>query len=160
MVHFRGRAYSNTRLNGVPPLKKSGAPAVSPSRTRLVHESNPIPFTRSRSPIVNRASTHGRANMRNASPAVFSLPVSAQQGSSTTVLPSQLQLHVHFALLPWAWTFCIDSKKAGECLLLLGSLTYASSKLADISSQSQLSLAMYNLWIITGEASYCYSCIQ
>lgn len=142
-VHFRGRTFSNSRLANTQPLKKHRTDADSPQRSSLNAES-PIPFTRSRSPAINRMQSNGIAAMRNASPAVFAMPTSGP----TTVFPSHLQLHVHCVFLPWTWTFSIDSKKAGECVLLLGSLLYACSKLADTSINSPVQL--YNLWTITG----------
>ncbi len=96
----------------------------------------------------------GKANpQRNTSPAVFVNTMTAVQ-APFTVFPSHLELHARLPIFPWSWTFCIETKKAGESFLIIGSLSYAISKFSDYqpAASSQLSLSLYNSWILTGHS--------
>ncbi|KAK0235807.1 hypothetical protein EDD85DRAFT_928699 [Armillaria nabsnona] len=154
-IHFRGRAFSHSRQTTAhPPLKRTsisrlnGSPEGGPPRA----PEGPVPFTRSRSPVVMRSTpVSGKANpQRNTSPAVFVNTMTAVQ-APFTVFPSHLELHARLPIFPWSWTFCIETKKAGESFLIIGSLIYAISKFSDYqpAASSQLSLSLYNSWILT-----------
>ncbi|KIY64571.1 hypothetical protein CYLTODRAFT_90406 [Cylindrobasidium torrendii FP15055 ss-10] len=85
---------------------------------------------------------------RTQSPLVHAIPST----SPTTVLPAHLQFNIHLAFLPWAWSFSMDSKQAGESIILLGSILFACSKLIEVDSapmNTLLPIQNYNVWLAT-----------
>ncbi|KAJ8072843.1 dolichol kinase [Marasmius tenuissimus] len=67
------------------------------------------------------------------------------------VLPATFELNIRIPFTPYTWTFSLDSRRAGESIILLGVLVYATSTIwerTDFQS-SQFSSRTYNLWILT-----------
>ena len=62
------------------------------------------------------------------------------------IFPASLQMDIHFPLSRVACTSIIDAKKAGECVLLLGSLTYATTKLMN----RRMDRSTADAWLSTG----------
>jgi dolichol kinase len=160
---FRGRAFSQNGLrngpNGnlkvsLPTLRRpSPHPNSSGDSTGASPgHNNRVPFTRSRSPavIMNSNTTRSQRTM-SPSMSFFSFRKPGVHGH-VTLLPSVFQVHTHFPLSPWTWTLRIDARKLGECLLLLASLLYASSKLMDPREalSGDLFRSQRDVWISLG----------
>lgn len=164
---LRGRRYS---LTLAPARKRSPnfqRPSSSVSRPRRASPANsssessaPIsgllraraPFTRSRSPAVSVTST-GIVH-RISSPVVSSFP---RHRSSLAgfiyVFPADFEINVSIPFTSYSWNMSVDARKAGESLILIGSLVYASSKIWEGTNfhSPNFDSQQYNLWVLTGQ---------
>lgn len=116
-------------------------------------------FTRSRSPAITRPSTSKSNSRRKTSRSIFSRYIPAFPGPfARSLLPATISLHVHFPLSPWTWRFSVDTRKAGECLLLLGSLVYATQRLSNAPKAEfqELLRPEPDIWISAG----AFSCLN
>lgn len=129
-VNHRGRDLTQTKPRSRH-LRQSNSRQFSPRRvpSELPGEARKPghdPFTRSRSPAV-------KANTQTSSPAVARF---SRQKTPTmpfrTILPALVEIHIPLPLSKWSWSLCIDSRRAGESLLVLASFIYATLKLANI----------------------------
>ncbi|KAJ3828227.1 hypothetical protein F5880DRAFT_1531880 [Lentinula raphanica] len=107
------------------------------------------PFTRSRSPvIVNSTSIVHRIS----TPVVASFP---RHRSSLAgyiyMFPADFEINISIPLTAYTWNMSIDARRAGETLLLIGSLVYASSRIWEDTNfvSSKFDSRQYNLWILT-----------
>jgi hypothetical protein len=111
-----------------PSLLAESSSSNGSSRRRRTIATKRSTFTRSDSPDV-RPIPQGATLL---SPSVRFRPVPVFRN----VLPANLSLQIFIPMTGTAWTTTIDAKKAGECLLLLGSLTYSTAKLLDGPNRS------------------------
>lgn len=104
------------------------------------------PFTRSRSPVVSHSADLNNTSLpyRSLSPSVFSRfrQISAVKG----MLPEAFQLQIYCPFIYTGLAMHMDGRKAGESLLLLGSLFYAARKLSD----DTWDLSRPDAWILIG----------
>jgi hypothetical protein len=154
----RGRAHSQNRLKNGPSdtLKQTGVRTRRPASRQndaansgdsggssAARRNGRGKFTRSRSPAVVRPSLKAtpKSQLRPLSPAV-----SRHRPTSIIrhVLPATLKLHAQIRRT--TWTLCIDTRKAGECLLLLGSLSFTAVKLSGCCTD----MTTANFWILIG----------
>ncbi|KAF5392340.1 hypothetical protein D9757_001518 [Collybiopsis confluens] len=156
----RGRSYSSSRPSA---RKRSRASKKSISRSHHGGSSSdspapasPLltaraPFTRSRSPAVHP--TSNGIVQRISTPVVASFPryrTSFLTGY-TYLFPADFEINISIPLTPYVWNLSVDARRAGESLILIGSVVYASSKIwEDTNFQSQnFNSREYNLWVLT-----------
>jgi hypothetical protein len=128
------------RQSSLPPQSSgSGDSSVRKLQRSLL---NGRAFTRSRSPaIMNIKSTS--AHLRNLSPMASR---SRHSPLFRNALPAAIQLVIYFPIIRTSWTICIDTRKAGECLLLFISLLYAIIQLLNCTSK----VSQSDVWISIG----------
>ncbi|KAF9266547.1 hypothetical protein L218DRAFT_956320 [Marasmius fiardii PR-910] len=110
--------------------------------------SRAAPFTRykSRSPAVLPSPLSFKTR--------FGIPLLTRHKSLLTwrhVLPARFELNIHIPFSSYTWTFSLDSRRAGESIIMLGTLVYATSTIwedTDFQS-SRFSSRNSNLWILT-----------
>ncbi|KAH7925472.1 hypothetical protein BV22DRAFT_1046735 [Leucogyrophana mollusca] len=92
-------------------------------------------FTRSRSPHVPLQSNASAAF----NPHVSSASPLSQRRRTLSILhnfyPAAISTQIRLPFFGSLWIFCMDTRHAGESLLLLGSLTFASWKISNITLQ-------------------------
>ncbi|THV02843.1 hypothetical protein K435DRAFT_748744 [Dendrothele bispora CBS 962.96] len=106
------------------------------------------PFTRSRSPAINPSF----ASHRHASPA--GSPFARNKFiplDYRSLLPAIFELHLPIAFTSYTWTVSLDARRAGECLIIIASLIYATSKIwEDTNFYSPHFISrQFNLWVVT-----------
>ncbi|KIK62538.1 hypothetical protein GYMLUDRAFT_242694 [Collybiopsis luxurians FD-317 M1] len=69
----------------------------------------------------------------------------------TYLFPADFEINISIPLTPYVWNLSVDARRAGESLILVGSVVYASSKIwEDTNFQSQyFDSREYNLWVLT-----------
>jgi hypothetical protein len=98
-------------------------------------------FTRSRSPaVISTKST----NVSLPSPTFSYFHLSP---AIRNILPEALQIRIYVLFTRTSWTLYIDTRKAAECFLLLGSLLYSTTQLM----QSSRTKSQPDSWIFIGE---------
>ncbi|KAF5367129.1 hypothetical protein D9758_003996 [Tetrapyrgos nigripes] len=106
------------------------------------------PFTRSRSPAVN----HSFASHRHSSPAGSPfLRNKLMPAEYRSILPAVFELRLRIPFTSYLWTVSLDARRAGECLIIIASLFFATSRIwehTDFQSP-KFDSRKYNLWILT-----------
>ena len=129
------------RRPSIPQNPTTSGDSSGPSKSSLAKVR--VPFTRSHSPVIIRAA----ANPKTKSSQTHSPGVSHRQKIlpvTKHILPSNICFHTGFPLP--ARTFCIDTRKAGESCILLGSLAYSIKNLSVHVSEGRLS----HSWLLIG----------
>lgn len=142
-LRSRGRTFSISKVHSNAPLS-SRAGRHSPSSTdstRTVRHNSKTSYPHSRSP-------NGRPHLpyRTLSPAMSKL--SSQQRHSffgNPILGAQIHLQHQLPFTSWTWHFLMDTRGAGECLLLLLSNTYGAMRLVQAQHAPN-----YDQWILLG----------
>uniref|UniRef100_A0A0W0F7P5 dolichol kinase n=1 Tax=Moniliophthora roreri TaxID=221103 RepID=A0A0W0F7P5_MONRR len=67
------------------------------------------------------------------------------------VLPATFELGIRIPFTSYTWSFSLDSRRAGESIIILYSLVYGSSKIWEETNFPSLHFSShtYNLWILT-----------
>ncbi|KAK7044176.1 dolichol kinase [Paramarasmius palmivorus] len=156
----RGRTFSQSSARTAIANGKRSKATTSSSRRRPspYHTSSGessaangrIPFTRSKSPMASQSTSRFLALGSQ-----FRTPLLDRHRTLLTgwrhVLPATFEMGTRIPFTSCTWTFSLDSRRAGESVLLLYSLVYASSKIwEDSDFQSpHFSSRSYNLWLLT-----------
>jgi hypothetical protein len=121
---------SFTRGSNIPQV-----PPLGDSATNGTHNINRrISFTRSRSPAVVRSSVTAKPVPRASSTqAPFGSTRHRPFPVFRSILPTAIQFYSRIPASRALWTFYIDTRKAGECLLLSASLLFVIIKLFESS---------------------------
>jgi hypothetical protein len=157
----RGRTFSQSSAKTAIANGKRSKATTSSSRRRPspYHTSSGessaangrIPFTRSKSPMPSQSTSRFLtlgSQLRT--------PLLNRHRTLLTgwrhVLPATFEMGTRIPFTSCTWTFSLDSRRAGESVLLLYSLVYGSSKIwEDTDFQSpHFSSRSYNLWLLTG----------
>ncbi|KAE9408409.1 hypothetical protein BT96DRAFT_954008 [Gymnopus androsaceus JB14] len=124
----RGREYS----------QGSQPNSSSDSSTPLL--SARVPFTRSKSPVPPPIRPNGI--MRR---------ISSSLDEFIYVFPADFEINISIPFTSYVWNICLDARRAGESLILVGSLAYASSKIWEDTDfhSPHFNSRDYNLWVLT-----------
>lgn len=151
-MNRRGRTYEpssgnaqthKTNISSIPSsLRRPSPPYVSSGDSSGADAKRHVrvAFTRSRSPVVLRKSGTTKSaphSARTMSPVVslFSRTRSSLSGPPRIVLPALIETRVRIPITSWTWALRIDTRRAGECSIILGTFFYAISKVS-VASKS------------------------
>ncbi|KAI3613808.1 dolichol kinase [Moniliophthora roreri] len=156
----RGRTFSQSSArNGPIPVKRTKATTSSSRRrpspypTSSGESSAPngrMSFTRSKSPAMQ----HTTARFLSLG-SQLGFPLLDRHKSLLTswrhVLPATFELGIRIPFTSYTWSFSLDSRRAGESIIILYSLVYGSSKIWEETNFPSLHFSShtYNLWILT-----------
>lgn len=131
----------------------------SPSRDPPPAMNGRVAFTRSRSPVVPSSSASVKKTS-TWSPLVAFFSHRKLGRRTYILMPAVFELHVRLPLSSWTWKMSVNSRRAGECAILLGSLLYATTKISEITKADSptIPLSQYNTWIITGTSLFLKIC--
>lgn len=162
--HSKNKPSPSNRRHPSPHQNHNSGDSAGAGNCRMTN-GRALSFTRSRSPAVTRSSGNAKPavrTQRTMSPSVFSRykpppPIMVFQN----FLPATFQLYIRFPFTSLTWTTCIDTRNGGECVLLLGSLLYATIQLsgcaADMSQpENNLSLSIGSLHITSISSSHIF----
>jgi hypothetical protein len=162
---FRGRAFSQTEQKGSP---NGHSKALSPSSVRrrrspLGGSSGDsaggsgmmgprIPFTRSRSPVVNpRSSSRSQRHMSpSASRTARNRTTSLEPDN---VLPRMLEFRLQFLPTHWTWSFSADMRKCVESWIILGAVLFGTFALSNLPDLKPSDLEACK-WIVLGKVTF------
>lgn len=102
---------------------------------------SPLPMVRSRSPVLSPIASTFHHSLTNGmpSPSPFGHSRHKVIPSRYSLLPTVIQTSFRLPRTQSVWKFSIDSAGAGECILLIGSVMYATRKLDSALRTTSLS---------------------